>query len=83
MTIRRPVTVEALLLGNELVDILAFRLPEAKVVVGARSKTLQHRVEAKSLNWRIMRILEQANSFSRPNNDVAVSTTGGPALAIL
>lgn len=83
LTIRRPVTVEALYLGDELVDILAFCLPEAKVVVGARSKTLQHWVEAKSLNWRIMRILEQTDSFSRPNNDVAVGTAGGPTLAIL
>ena len=83
MTIGRPITVKALLLGHELVDVLTFSLPKTEVIVGTRGKTLEHWVEAEGLDGGIVGILEEANTFSGPNNDVAIGTTGGPSLSVL
>ena len=83
MSIRRPVTVEALLLGNELVDVLALSLPQTKVIISARCKTLKNWIETERLNWGVVGVFEQANTFSRPHDNVAVSATRGPSLTVL
>lgn len=71
------------MLRDELIDVLAFGLPQTKVIVGARCQRLEHWVEAQGLDRRIVRVLQQAYAFSRPDHDVSVSRAGCPSLAIL
>ena len=63
LTIWRPITVHALHLGYELVDVLPFSLPKTKIVVGARGQTLKHRIEAKRLHSSIVRVLKKADTL--------------------